>query len=120
MQRSAGAHWRQSESCRKKGKNAVYYHKGVLDPRCKPVLVPTMLPEDSAADIGVKPSDHRVADLHPGGHLIARFTALEQSMDISLYSTGHVGWGCNYTEWVPYIVEGQGICYFRFSHVIIT
>ena len=66
-------------------------------------------PEGNAADIRVNPSDHRVADIHPGGHLIARFTAWEQSMDISLYSTGHVGWGCNCSEWVLYTVEGQVI-----------
>ena len=56
--------------------------------RSEPVLVPIMLPEGSAADIGVNPSDYRVADIHPGGHLIARWTILEQSKDISLCSTG--------------------------------
>ena len=30
------------------------------------------------ADIGVKPSDHRVVDIHLRGHPIAKFTILEQ------------------------------------------
>ena len=68
-----------------------------------------MLPEGSAADIGVNPSDYRVADIHPGGHLLARCTILEKSKDISLCSTGHIGWGCNCTEGVLCIVEGQVI-----------
>ena len=50
------------------------------------VLMPTMLSEGSA----VTSSDHRVADVHLRGHLIARFTSVEQSKDISLWSTGHI------------------------------
>jgi len=42
--------------------------------RCGPVLVPTMLPEGSAADIRAKPFDHGVAEIHPRDHLVARFT----------------------------------------------
>jgi hypothetical protein len=76
---------------------------------CEPVLVPTMLPGGSAADIGVKPCNGRVADIHLRGHLIARFTLLEQSKDISLCSTGHISWGCNCTEGVLCSVEGQVI-----------
>ena len=83
--------------------------RGVLSLRCGLILVPTMLPGGSAANIGVKPSDHRVADMHIRGHLIARFTSMEQSQDISLQSTRHIGWGCNCTEGVLYIVEGQMI-----------
>ena len=83
--------------------------EGVLNLRCEPVLVPTVLPEGSAADMGVNLSDHRVVDIHPGGHLLARCTILEQSKDISLCSTGHIGWGCNCTEGVLCIVEGQVI-----------
>ena len=41
--------------------------------RCQPVLVPTMPPGGSAADIGVNPCNHRVGDIHLRGHLIARF-----------------------------------------------
>ena len=51
-----------------------FSQEGVLNLRFEPVLVPTMLPEGSAADIGVNPSDYRVADIHPGGHLITRWT----------------------------------------------
>ena len=68
-----------------------------------------MLPEGCAADIRVNPSDHRVADSHPRGHLVARFTCLEQSKDNSLCSTGHVGWRCDCTEGVLYVIEGQVI-----------
>ena len=71
--------------------------EGVLSLRCGPILVPTMLPGGSAADIRVKPSNHRVADMHIRGHLIARFASMEQSQDISLQSTRHIGWGCNCT-----------------------
>ena len=55
-----------------------------------PVLVPTMLSEGSAAGMRVTSSDHRVADIHLRGHLIARFTSVEQSKDISLWFTGHI------------------------------
>ena len=65
-----------------------FSQEGVLNLRCEPVLAPTMLPEGSAADIGVNPSDYRVADIHPGGHLMARWTILEQSKEISLCSSG--------------------------------
>ena len=83
--------------------------KGVVDPGCKPVLAPTMLPEGSAADIRVNLSDHRVAEIHSRGHLIVRFPSMEQSKDISLHSTGHFGWRCNCTEGVPYTVEDQAV-----------
>ena len=62
----------------------------MVDPGCEPVLVPTMLSEGSAAGMRVNSSDHRVADIHLRGHLIARFTSVEQSKDISLWSTGHI------------------------------
>ena len=78
-----------------------------IDPWCEPLLVPTRLPGGSAADIGVKPCDSRVADIHLRGHLIARFTLLEQNKDISLCSTRHIGVRCNCTEGVPYMVGGQ-------------
>ena len=87
---------------------------------CEPILIPTTLPGGSAADIRVKPSNHRVAGMHIRGHLIARFTSVEQSQDISLQSTRDIGWGCNCTEGVLYIVEGQVIWYFKFSDVIVT
>ena len=77
-----------------------------------------MLPEGSAAGIRAKPSDHRVADIHPKDHLITRFTYWKQSKDISLCSTGHSGWGYNCTEGVSYMVEGQLAWYLRFSHVV--
>ena len=77
-----------------------FSREGVVNVRPECVLVPTRLPEGSAAGTRVNPSDHRVADIHPGGHLIARCTCLEQSKDISLCSTGHIGWGCNCTEGV--------------------
>ena len=48
-------------------------------PTCEPVLVPTMPPDGSAADIGVEPSNHRVAYIHLRGHPIAKITILEQS-----------------------------------------
>ena len=51
----------------------------MLNLRFEPVLVPTMLPEGSAANIGVKPSDHRVADICMRGYLIAKITFSEQS-----------------------------------------
>ena len=70
-----------------------FSQEGVLNLRSEPVLVPTVLPEGSAADMGVNLSDHRVVDIHPGGHLLAGCTILEQSKDISLCSTGHIGWG---------------------------
>ena len=53
--------------------------EGVLCLRCELILVPTTLLGGSAADIRVKPSNHRVADMHLRGHLIARFTSMEQS-----------------------------------------
>ena len=34
VRRSAGAHWRQLESCRKKGKNVVYYRKQLKPYTC--------------------------------------------------------------------------------------
>ena len=77
-----------------------------------------MLPGGSAADTIVGPCISRVADIHLGGHLIARFTLLEQSKDISLGSTRHIGLRYNCTEGVPYIIGGQVACYLRFSHVI--
>ena len=52
-----------------------------------------MLPEGCAADIGVKSSNYRVADIHLRGHLIATFTLLEQSKCFSLCVPGHIGWG---------------------------
>ena len=58
-----------------------------LSPRCEPILVPTMLLGGSAADIGVKPSSHRVADMHLRGHLMARFTSMEQYPDFSPLGT---------------------------------
>ena len=61
---------------------------------------------------------HRVADIHLRGHLIARFTSVEQSKDISLWSTRHIGEGFDCTKGVPYTVEDQAIYYLRFSHVI--
>ena len=73
----------------------------------KPVLGLTMLPGGSAADVKVNLSDSRVSDIHPRGHLIARFTLLEQSKDIALCSTGHICWRCNCTGGVPYTVEGH-------------
>ena len=63
----------------------------MVDPGCEPVLVPTMLSEGSAAGMRVNSSDHRAADIHLRGHLIARFTSVEQSMDILLWSTRHIG-----------------------------
>ena len=51
-----------------------FYNEGGLVLRHEPVLAPTMLPEGSAADLRVKPSNHRVADIHPRDHLIAIFT----------------------------------------------
>ena len=95
-----------------------FSREGVLTLRCGPVLVPTMLPGGSAADTRVRPSISRVPDIHLGGHLIARFAFLEQSKDISLGSTRHIGLRYNCTEWVPYIVGGQVACYLRFSHVM--
>ena len=65
------------------------------------------MPGGNAADIRVKPSDYRVADIHLGGHLIARFTFLEQNKDISLCCARHIAWRCNCTKGVPYMVEGQ-------------
>ena len=84
-----------------------FSREGVLTARCEPVLVPTRLPGGSATDIGVMPCNSRVADIHLGGHLIASFTHLEQSKDILLCSTRHIGLGCNCTEGVPYMVGGQ-------------
>jgi len=75
--------------------------------RCVPVLGPTMQPEGSAADLKVKPSNHRVADIHLRDHLIAIFTYEKQSKHFSLCSTGHICWGYNCTQGVSYIVEGQ-------------
>ena len=92
--------------------------EGVVEPRCEPILGPTMQPEGSAADIRVNPSDHRVADIHSRGHLIARLTPVEQSKDISYWSTRHVGWGCNCARGVPYTIEDQVVYYLRFSDVI--
>ena len=81
----------------------------VSTPTCEPVLVPTMSPEGSAADIGVKLSDYRVAIIHLRGHLIAKFTIPEQIELFSLCVPGHICWGCKCTEGVLYIVEGQVI-----------
>ena len=75
--------------------------------RCEPVLVPALLPGGSAADIRVKLSDSRVADIHLRGQLIARFTCLEQSKPFALCFTRHICGGCNCTERVSYTVEGQ-------------
>ena len=90
----------------------------MVESGCEPVLGPTMQPEGSAADIRVNLSDHRVADMHSRGHLIARFTPMEQSKDISHWSTRHIGWGCNCTKGILYTVEDQMIYYLRFSDVI--
>ena len=87
---------------------------------CKPVPVPNMLPGGSAADIRVKPSDSRVADIHPRGQLIASFTFLEQRKYLSLCFTGLIYGRGNCTEEVPYTVEGHITWYLRFSHVITT
>jgi hypothetical protein len=95
-----------------------FSNEGGLFLRCEPVLVPTMLPGGSAADIRVMSSDHGVADTHQRDHLIVIFTYWKQSKHISLCSTGHIGWGYNCTEGVPYMVEGQLASYLRFSHVI--
>ena len=81
----------------------------MVESGCGPVLGPTMQPEGSAADIRVNPSDHRVADIHSRGHLIARFTPMEQSKGVSLWSTRHIGWGCDCTEGVSYTVEDQEV-----------
>ena len=87
-------------------------------PTCEPVLVPTMSPEGSAADIGVKLSDYRVAVIHLRGHLIAKFTILEQIKLFSPCVPGHIYWGCNCTKGVLYIVENHVTWYLRFSHVV--
>ena len=58
--------------------------------RCGSVPEPTMQPEGSAADIEVKPSDNRVADVHLRGHPIAKFTILDQSKVFSLCVPGHI------------------------------
>ena len=50
---------------------------GALTLWCTSVLVPTMIPGGSAADIRVRPSDSRVADIHLRDQLIAQFTPLE-------------------------------------------
>ena len=76
-------------------------------PTCRPVLAPTMLAGGSAADTGVKPSDHRVADIHLRSHLIAKFTLWEQSKQFSLCTPRHICWGCNCTKGVLYVVEDQ-------------
>jgi len=66
-----------------------------------------MLPGGSAADIVVNPCNSRVVDNHLRGHLIAKFTFLEQSKPFSLCFTGHICGGCNCTEGVSYTVVGQ-------------
>ena len=43
-----------------------------------------MPPGGGAAGIGVKPCNSRVVDINLRGHLIARFTCLEQSKHVSL------------------------------------
>ena len=74
---------------------------------CELVQVPTVLPGGSAAGIGIKPCNSRVADIHLGGHLIARFAFSEQSKHFLLHIPRHICWGCNCTEGVPYMVGGQ-------------
>src|SRR5258706_14265357 len=81
--------------------------EGGLILRCEPVLVPTMPPGGGAADIRVKPCNSRVVDIHLRGHLIARFTCLEQSKPFALCFTRNICVGCNCTEGVSYTVEGQ-------------
>ena len=55
---------------------------------CTPILVPTMLPGGSAADIRVKPSDSRVAEIHLRGHQIVRFAFMEK---VSLFHCVSLG-----------------------------
>jgi len=55
---------------------------GVSILRCEPILVCTMLPGGSAADIRVMAFDSREADIHIRGQLIAKFIPFRSKVRI--------------------------------------